>query len=84
LASLSVVYFISVTVISSTNAASTLVLAWIFPLLLYGLLWVSLGLANGFRYYSFSFGSLLLGFISASVLALLGYGYCLIARQFTQ
>lgn len=81
LAALSIVYFISVTVISSTNAASTIVLAWIFPLLIYGLLWLSLGLVNGFRYYAFSFGSLLLAVCSSLVLAFLTYGYCLIARQ---
>ncbi len=84
LVSLSVVYFISITVISSTNAASTMVLAWIFPTLIYGLLWLSLGLVNGFRYYAFSFGSFFIGVASALTLALLAYSYCLIVRQLSK
>jgi hypothetical protein len=46
LAALSAVYFIHITVISSTNAASTLSLGFIFALIVYVLLLLSSGLTN--------------------------------------
>ncbi len=81
LVSLSLVYFVHITVISSTNAASTLILGLLLPLIVCLLLWVSLGLSNGFHYYNFSWSFITLIIISSLSLSALTSGYCWIFRR---
>jgi hypothetical protein len=81
LAALSAVYFIHITVISSTNAASTLSLGFIFALIVYVLLLLSSGLTNGFHYYSLSWGLILQMLLSALVLSAISALYCWLYKR---